>query len=193
MEADWEVEIGGGAPVIDAHWPGFIDLRAFPDRISEIAEAREFQPLANLLLRLNSNRSPLWTSKCDMWRPAEGRLACYIDLLPRDGSVFAEWKQAEAFCRDLIVRLRTAASPASSTVPLGQLHFVNDHTEGLEGSATLVIREALLEDSQGFGITAYFSTDKTDLADAEKALVGAMEAFADSVDGATFTEGPVQS
>lgn len=193
MEADWEVEIGGGAPVIDAHWPGFIDLRAFPDRIWEITEARESQPLANLLLRLNSNRSPLWTSKCDMWRPAEGGLACYIDLLPRDGSVFAEWKQAEAFCRDLIVRLRTAALPASSAVPLGQLHFVNDHTEGLEGSATLVIREALLEDSQGFGITAYFSTDKTDLADAEKALVGVMEAFADSVDGATFTEGPVQS
>ena len=28
MEADWEVEIGGGAPVIDALWPGFVDLRA---------------------------------------------------------------------------------------------------------------------------------------------------------------------
>ena len=30
MEADWEVEIGGGAPVIDACWDGYVDLRFNP-------------------------------------------------------------------------------------------------------------------------------------------------------------------
>ncbi len=193
MEADWEVEIGGGAPVIEAYWPGFIDLCTYPERIREIAEAREFQPLADLLLRLNSNRSPMWTSKCDVWQPAEGGLACYVDLLPRGEGVFAEWKRAEAFCRDLIARLRTPASSASSAAPRGQLPFFTDHTRELEGSVTLVIRQALLEHSQGFGITAYFSVDKTDLADAEKSLAGVMGTFADSVDGATFTEGTIQS
>ena len=27
MEADWEFEVGGEAPVIEASWEGFIDLR----------------------------------------------------------------------------------------------------------------------------------------------------------------------
>ena len=30
MEADWEFEIGGGAPVIDAPGPGFVDLQHEP-------------------------------------------------------------------------------------------------------------------------------------------------------------------
>jgi hypothetical protein len=30
MEADWEFEVGGDAPVIDALWPGFVDLRLSP-------------------------------------------------------------------------------------------------------------------------------------------------------------------
>jgi hypothetical protein len=42
MEADWEVEIGGGAAVIEAEWPGWIDLRKQPERASEIAEAAGF-------------------------------------------------------------------------------------------------------------------------------------------------------
>jgi len=45
MEADWEVEIGRGAPVIDALWEGFVDLSMTPERINEIEEARDFPPL----------------------------------------------------------------------------------------------------------------------------------------------------
>jgi len=37
MEADWEFEVGPdtaglAAPVIDACWPGFVDLRHNPER-----------------------------------------------------------------------------------------------------------------------------------------------------------------
>ncbi len=32
MEADWEFEVGGDAPVIEAHWPGFVDLRQNPEQ-----------------------------------------------------------------------------------------------------------------------------------------------------------------
>ena len=38
MEADWEVEVGGGAPVIEADWPGFVDLRGEPERVNEMEE-----------------------------------------------------------------------------------------------------------------------------------------------------------
>ena len=38
MEADYEVEAGGEAPVIEALWPGFVDLRLQPERIGEIQE-----------------------------------------------------------------------------------------------------------------------------------------------------------
>ena len=31
MEADWEFEVGGDAPVIEALWAGFVDLRSQPD------------------------------------------------------------------------------------------------------------------------------------------------------------------
>jgi len=45
MEADWEVEVGGGSPVIEALWPGFVDLRLYPERIGEIQEAAGFRRL----------------------------------------------------------------------------------------------------------------------------------------------------
>ena len=49
MEADWELEIGGDAPVIEAHWTGFVDLRADP---SEPAISRK--PGICLVLRTRS-------------------------------------------------------------------------------------------------------------------------------------------
>ena len=45
MEADWEVEVGGGAPVIEALWPGFVDLRSNPERSGEIDGGCEFPAL----------------------------------------------------------------------------------------------------------------------------------------------------
>ena len=62
MEADWEAEIGGGAPVIEAEGPGWIDLRKQPERVSEIAEAAGFAALGKLLTALNGPESPGWTS-----------------------------------------------------------------------------------------------------------------------------------
>ena len=54
MEADWEVELGGDAPIIDAFWPGFIDLQKLPNRVSEIAEIRQLPALGKFPgLRLN--------------------------------------------------------------------------------------------------------------------------------------------
>jgi hypothetical protein len=168
MDIDWEVEIGGGAPVIEAHWPGFIDLRAHPERINEIAEASEFPPLADLLLKLNSLISPVWTSKCDVWRPEQGGLACYIDLIPKDESVFCEWKRAEGFCRTLTSQM------------------IADDVSDCGATATLVVRQAVTNQAEGFGITAYFSAD---VASPEAAIV----AFSNAIQSKAFHQAREQS
>src|SRR5215469_16195693 len=97
MEADWEVEIGGDAPVIDGAWPGRVALEGYPGRIALISEIRQLPALADVLLRINHpDTSPVWSSKCDLWSvdafdpdeldapqdASQTAMACYIDLLP---------------------------------------------------------------------------------------------------------------
>jgi hypothetical protein len=67
MEADWEIEIGGGAPVIEAAWPGFVDLRRNPELAAQLPETVQLPALAETLAKLNAEASPVWTSKCDVW------------------------------------------------------------------------------------------------------------------------------
>jgi len=187
MEADWEVEVGGGAPVIDALWPGFVDLRRFPERMGEIAETADFPPLAALLLALNAAGSPVWTAKCDVWEPeadalaasdgASGKapvaLACYVDMLPRQGTVFAQWEQAEAFCKEWVARL---ARPLQRLEPLP------------ESRVDLIVRQALAGQAEGFGVTAYLSAAGGDRAMASEALAAALVAFANAIPPAALPE-----
>ena len=160
MESDWEVEFGPDAPVIEALWPGFIDLRRTPERIEEIEEARRFPMLRQALLRVNGTdssvgiakaESNLWTAKCDVWVPEECDpdemdatlaesacgLACYIDLLPREALVFAGLDEAEQPARSTVSRLRRAACRCCR--------------------ADLVIRRAFAGNLEGMGITAYIA------------------------------------
>ena len=170
MEADWEAEIGGGAPVIEAEGPGWIDLRKQPERVSEIAEAAGFAALGKLLTALNGPESPWWTSKCDLWQEETGELACYVDLLPVDGRVFGEWQQAESVCRAYVARLAGAGIPEQGA-----------SADDAEVSVDLVIRAAVAGEAEGFGITAYLSAGSADPAEAAAALSAAMDAFADAL------------
>ena len=65
MEADWEFEVGGDAPVIEACWEGFIDLRKTPERARQLPEAarRTLEHLDLVLLQ-----------KCEAVEPAHGVL-----------------------------------------------------------------------------------------------------------------------
>ena len=107
LEADWEFEVGGNAPIIDALWPGFVDLRwaphSEPDHDSlvlTLPETAQLPSLAATLKKLNAEHSPVWTSKCDFWPALQAgefdadeldapagsfahAVGCYIDLLPR--------------------------------------------------------------------------------------------------------------
>jgi hypothetical protein len=107
LEADWEFEVGADAPIIDACWPGFVDLRwtpqSSPDRVAlalSLPETAQLPSLAATLTKLNAEHSPVWTSKCDFWPALQAdqfdpdeldapvgssahAVGCYIDLMPR--------------------------------------------------------------------------------------------------------------
>ena len=122
MEADWEIEVGVGSPVIQARWPGFVDLRAHPERASQLPEATELPALAQALRLLNSANSPVWTSKCDVFAVPDTTemdpdeldaplgstshaIGGYIDLLPRSESRWNLLATAETDCRQLCALL----------------------------------------------------------------------------------------
>lgn len=179
MEADWQFEIGPGAPIIDAAWLGLVDLRKHPDRIREIDETALAFGLARSLLRLNSPASPVWTAKCDVWVPeaidpfeldappddAAFARACYIDLLPRQ---CAGWSASslrpsllEEFCRRLCEALK--AVPARNC------------------RADLVVRRAVLHAAEEtLGVTAYLTACGSAEDRAATALASAMSVLADS-------------
>ncbi len=152
MEADWEVEIGGDAPVIEACWPGLVDLQRFPSRVAELDEVQTLPALAGALLQLNAAASPVWTSKCDVWSVAEfDRLeldasaeqsacgiACYIDLLPRSDQQWASHKWRVASCEALCARLHAVSTRCCRV--------------------DLIVRQAVIaQDANDFGITAYLT------------------------------------
>lgn len=175
MEADWEIEFGGEAPVIDACWQGIIDLRAAPERVRELTEVQQLPALAEALLCLNSLDSPVWTSKCDVWTVesfdrfeldatpdrAIRATACYIDLLPRVADQWATPRQAEQICRQLCGTLRK--------IPMSCCRV------------DLIVRKAVLApETEALGITAYVAACGLSGADAVKTLGKALIALADA-------------
>ena len=176
MEADWEVEIGGQAPVIQTAWAGFIDLRLAPDRARQLWEVAHLPALADALLRLNSPSSPVWTSKCDVWRPdtfdpdeldapsgeRSRAVACYIDLLPLPDQPWPDPMHAAAACKTLCARLRAVALRCCRV--------------------DLIVRQAYIApDSPDLGVTAYFTACGSTSTDAAAALSSALGAFVASL------------
>lgn len=177
MEADWEVEIGGDAPIIDGSWPGRIDLERAPDRINEIAELRQLPSLADILLRLNnSSSSQVSTSKCDVWpvdqfdadeldappESAQTALACYIDLLPRKDQHWTSPARMVSSCKDMCAFL---------------------HRVALRGCRVdFVVRRAYSETEGDFlGITAYVTACGSTVGMAQGSLLAAVSALADAL------------
>lgn len=125
MEADWEVEIGPSAPLIEGNWPGFLDLRQSPNEVNQLSETQQLIGLAAALNILNLPDSPVWTSKCDVWTVAPGEfdgdeldadpssahcaMACYIDLLPSNDEEWSLPEKAIASCEWLCSCLRQVA------------------------------------------------------------------------------------
>lgn len=177
MEADWEFEIGGGAPMIEAQWGGFIDLAAHPERVSEISECNDMAGLSDALLKLNAATSSVWTSKTDVFVPervdpdemnaydseTSAAIACYLDLLPRKAEPWSDAKRAEAFCRGLCGRL--AVEPLRCC------------------RVDVVVRSAMVEDAVELGATVYATACGATLAEAKQRLAQCLAVLAAAVVG----------
>jgi hypothetical protein len=191
MEADWEFEIGGGAtapgvpvpeaPLIDACWPGFVDLRRQPELAWHLPETAQLPALSEALAKLNAADSPVWTSKCDFWPHLEPdefdpdeldappgsathAMGCYIDLLPGNGQQWPLPAMAAAACKQAVALLRA--------VPLRCCR------------ADLVIRRAFITpDRMDLGITAYLTSCGESSAAATRTFQAALTAFTDILRG----------
>ena len=176
MEADWEFEIGGDAPVIDAYWPGFVDLRNDVARAADLIECGQLPALADALVRLNEARSPVWTSKVDLFTPdcidpyelgstgdsAGAALACYIDLLPRSDQQWGAPGEVSSDCEWICDRL---------------------HALRLSGCRIdLVIRRAFSgSHTQDLGVTAYLTACSKGVGGARARLSECLKAFVDTL------------
>jgi hypothetical protein len=186
MEADWEFEIADDAPAIVACWSGFVDLRWRPNRdrelralVRSLPEIAEFPALAITLEKLNSQSSPVWTSKCDFWPTLEpedfdhdeldaaiGQFAhamgCYIDLLPKSDQQWTLPHMISASCKYVCNNLHA--------VPLRCCRV------------DLIIRRAMITpDIMDTGITAYLTACGPTPAVASQTLEAALAAFADAL------------
>ena len=174
MECDWEFEIAPDAPVIDAAWSEYVNLRAHPEQASHLPEAKALPALQDALTLLNAPDSPVWTAKCDLWVPdafdpdeldalaGQGNeaIACYIDLLPATGA----WLTIDAiadWCRGLCASLRS--------------------TRLRQCRADLVVRRAFLTaDQTCLGVTAYLTACGASDPDARKSLSTAVKLLANA-------------
>jgi hypothetical protein len=176
MEADWEVEIGSDAPVIDACWTGFVDLRVARDQASQLPEARKFPALGDALVRLNSPYSPVWTAKSDVWHPDQfdpdeldapaeaGKyaIACYVDLLPRSDGQWPTPDAAIAASKAICAGIAPAALRCCR--------------------ADLLVRRAFISPARPvLGITAYLTACGSTLTEAAAVLASAIRVFVDVV------------
>jgi hypothetical protein len=187
MEADWEIEIGGPAPVIEARWAGFVDLRVNSELASQLLETAELPALATTLVRLNVLSSPVWTSKCDVWQPEvfdpdeldapdgeNAAIACYIDLLPTDNRRWISSESAIHWSKRVCSQL---------------------HGRTLRSCrADIVVRRAVfsapaLSDQHDLGVTAYLTACGPTRVAAVATLSTALAFFADSIANTDSPEG----
>jgi len=114
MWAEFDIEIGGGAPVLVVPYPGYVDLISATDSLHAIPEARDLA-LHGALMRLNSGA--LMTAKCDLWTTTElneeeeelgftHKHASYIDLLLRDTNARTHFDSCEQTMRTWTNALR---------------------------------------------------------------------------------------
>jgi hypothetical protein len=186
MEADWEVEIGPGAPVIAAQWAGFVDLRRTPELAQSLPEVALLPELAETLVRLNRPNSTVWTAKCDFWPLLDSSAwdademeasadcafqACagYIDLLPASDRIWDSPERAVSWCRQVCSRLRTVSEPCC------RLDFVIRRALGVRPAKSA-------SDELEIGISAYLTACGPSSDVANRVLGRAAGRFADALD-----------
>lgn len=137
MQADFSVELGGGAPALEIPWRSndpsvrYYDLKIHPELLLQIPEACAYPELNSFLSRINTAESPLATAKCDVWSSSEvapeeeifgdRKFVSYIDLIFVDEPDRYSFEKHEAFVKELC-RLLDRAPEIAATVELVVLH-----------------------------------------------------------------------
>lgn len=191
MEADWEFELGPdeagvAAPVVEAHWAGFVDLQRSPEFAWQLPETVGFPALAETLAKLNAVDSPVWSSKCDFWphlepdefdademdaQPGSAAfgMGCYIDLLPKSDQPWVIPATVEGECKRVCNLLRVAPIRCCRV--------------------DLVIRRAFLApEFIGLGVSAYVTSGGESPAGAARTLQAALAELTDAFRGHSTVE-----
>jgi hypothetical protein len=162
MDADWSAAIGPALPEIHVPWEGFVDLRQTPAELHAIAEAARFPALARALTTLNAPGSWLFTAKSDVWSMTDAEIDPYeFAALPENALCGA------ASYIDLLVREET--------------NF---------GRVDLVIRAAVVDGLEGYGITLYAAGCGTDTAGALTSWESVLSATVLATIGSTGSTSP---
>jgi len=181
MEADWEFEVGGESSVIEANWPGFVDLRQNPELAGELIEASGFPALYDGLMRLNAKSSPVWTSKCGIWTLSDPDRfdpdeldaptgstthteGLYIDLLPKSIEQWSSRDMVADSCKEWCKQFRDLPQRCCRV--------------------DLIIRLAFIDSGQfDLGVTAYLTACGKSAIEANAVLQNATGPFADVLSG----------
>jgi hypothetical protein len=165
VTATWAISLGEDSPALAVPWHddggsvAYVDLRAYPERIGEIPEARENPVLARVLAMLNATESPWATAKCDRWAldeddlqaaalhldldAAQAGTGSYIDLYLRNSAGFASLEGH----RDLLQRLTRAAEGSGPPEAMLELTLRHCVAQGVEGYAITAFLYAPGEDA----------------------------------------------
>lgn len=188
MFAEWTAACGADDPAMVVPWsdPGgtarFLDLRAEPFDLGEVAEADQYPSLRRALRSLNAPRSPVFTSKCDVWT-----------LSPEDGGEKLESLRLELDLDDdevafglsgyIDVLWRERAVFASAHVATGRLARLARRAARLphaEAAFEAVLRPAVVDlrgPLEGFGATLYVTAVAGDPATAQSRWEAALDSL----------------
>jgi len=141
MDTEFSVELGADDPTLALPWSDpegrwqYVDLRAHPERISEIEEAQEFPALREFLAATNSALSNLQSAKCDTWFSEEiteeeaifgaaCKFGTYVDVAFHQAAPQASFAIHEAFALRLVELLKRAPElPASMEIIIRRAHY----------------------------------------------------------------------
>ncbi len=169
MEADWSVEIGGDAAVIETGWPGWIDIAQDRKRIALLDEVLNFPALGQAMENILSAKSRFLPTKCDFWRSDEPvdpyefdaqpgthhtSANCSLDLLPQPVTRWSNLLAAESWARAAVAAFQSIRCPGARV--------------------EIVLRQAFEQQQSGIGIALYASACGPTTAQAAEALIPAL-------------------
>jgi hypothetical protein len=184
--AEWNAACGPDDPVLVVPWSSpdgalhWVDLRDDPDALDNVTEADEYPALLAALRTMNGNRSPVFTAKCDVWTMdaeevesaryelmldedvAVAGIACYIDVLWRERSIFTSRYRME----QMLYRIDRLAADLPHSLAL------------LECTLRPAVADLDSSVAEGFAVTLYVKAVGVDGTEAQERWDAALRAVA---------------